>query len=254
MKILSIGNSFSQDAHAYLHNVAASMGIELECLNLYIGGCSLERHAANLQSGDKAYSPEYNGVPSPEPTSIKDALEADRYNVITLQQASHFSGKYGTYFPHLRLLYDACRELQPDAEILIHETWAYEIDSTHSAFPDYGSSQRQMYLSLREAYEKAADELGVGIIPVGDCVQYFRENIAEFDYKNGGASLNRDGFHLSIPLGRMLASYAWIEKICSADVRSSSYTPDGISEKDAALLGIIRENVHNYMNFTRFSH
>ncbi|MGN1410703.1 MAG: DUF4886 domain-containing protein [Eubacteriales bacterium] len=251
MKILSIGNSFSQDAHAYLHNIAASMGIELECLNLYIGGCSLETHADNLKNDAKAYSPEYNGIPAPTPISIKDALTACKYDAITLQQASHFSGKYETYFPHLRILFDACREFQPDAEILIHETWAYEIDSTHSAFPDYGSSQRQMYLSLREAYRNAADELGVGIIPVGDCVQYFRENIPEFDYKNGGVSLNRDGFHLSIPLGRMLASYVWIEKICSADVRTSDYIPAGTSEKDAALLGTIRENVHNYINFTQ---
>lgn len=250
MKILSIGNSFSQDAHAYLHNIAASMDIDLDCLNLYIGGCSLETHADNLKNDAKAYSPEYNGIPSPTPISIKDALTSCKYDVITLQQASHFSGKYGTYFPHLRILYDVCREFQPDAEIMIHETWAYEIDSTHSAFPDYGSSQRQMYLSLREAYRNAADELGVGIIPVGDCVQYFRENIPAFDYKNGGVSLNRDGFHLSIPLGRMLASYVWIEKICSSDVRTSDYTPDGISEKDAALLRTIRENVHNYINFT----
>ena len=49
MRSLSIGNSFSQDAYGYLHQIAASLGIEWECVNLYIGGCSLQYHAENLR-------------------------------------------------------------------------------------------------------------------------------------------------------------------------------------------------------------
>ena len=46
MKLLSIGNSFSVDAQAYLHQVAKAEGETLECHNLFIGGCSLERHVS----------------------------------------------------------------------------------------------------------------------------------------------------------------------------------------------------------------
>ena len=38
MKILSIGNSFSDDAQRYLRAIAASEGVEIETLNLCIGG------------------------------------------------------------------------------------------------------------------------------------------------------------------------------------------------------------------------
>jgi hypothetical protein len=48
MKILSIGNSFSQDAQRYISKIAAARGEELYTKNLHIGGCSLERHHSNM--------------------------------------------------------------------------------------------------------------------------------------------------------------------------------------------------------------
>ena len=48
MKLLSIGNSFSQDAQRYLHRIAAAAGESLKCVNLYIGGCSLRTHYFNI--------------------------------------------------------------------------------------------------------------------------------------------------------------------------------------------------------------
>ena len=44
VKILSIGNSFSVDAHAYLHALAKKRGFDIKAVNLAIGGCSLETH------------------------------------------------------------------------------------------------------------------------------------------------------------------------------------------------------------------
>lgn len=43
MKILSIGNSFSQDSTALLQLLTD----KITARNLYIGGCSLDMHAAN---------------------------------------------------------------------------------------------------------------------------------------------------------------------------------------------------------------
>ena len=55
MKVLSIGNSFSTDATAYLHRAAVSAGVDLDTYNLYIGGCSLERHWDNVVREAKEY-------------------------------------------------------------------------------------------------------------------------------------------------------------------------------------------------------
>lgn len=248
LRTLSIGNSFSQDACRYLHQIAASMGIDWECVNLYIGGCSLATHAANLASGEKAYLLEINGESTGTMVSVNDLLKDGVYNIVTLQQASHYSGKLPTYFPYIETLADAVRAAQPDAKLMIHETWAYEIDSKHGAFPNYGRSQRRMYEFLHDAYTYAARKIGADILPVGDAVQGLREDVPAFDYIHGGASLNRDGFHLSIPVGRCFAAYLWIETICGADVRNASYVPEDTDEKNARLLEIARNYAHEFMS------
>ena len=53
--ILAIGNSFSQDATHYLHQIAEADGVETKVVNLYIGGCSLERHWQNIVTGAADY-------------------------------------------------------------------------------------------------------------------------------------------------------------------------------------------------------
>ena len=60
MNILAIGNSFSQDATRYLHGIARADGVTLEVVNLYIGGCSLERHYRNMMADTRAYELQYN--------------------------------------------------------------------------------------------------------------------------------------------------------------------------------------------------
>ena len=244
MKTLSIGNSFSQDACYYLHQTAASAGTDWECVNLYFGGCSLEQHAVNLKENRRDYALEINGADTGLKVSISEALARDEYDFITLQQASHFSGKTETYFPFMRELYDACQAAQPNAEIVIHETWAYESDSTHAAFSDYGRDQKRMYERLRKAYAYAAEKLGARIIPVGDTLQYRRENVSEFNRDKGGSPLTRDGFHLAIPEGRYLAALVWAETLAGADARDARYLPEGMTEESRALLA---EHVHKFL-------
>ena len=48
VKILAIGNSFSKDAMEHLYTVLKAEGVEEILLgNLYIGGCTLDKHAAH---------------------------------------------------------------------------------------------------------------------------------------------------------------------------------------------------------------
>ena len=236
MRTLSIGNSFSQDACAYLHQAAESAGLDLECVNLYIGGCSLAYHAENLRENRENYALEINGTPTGRQISIPEALALGTYDFITLQQASHFSGKPETYRPFLGELAAACHAAQPGAHLMIHETWAYETDSSHGAFPDYGCDQKNMYRLLKKAYADAAEETGAGIIPVGDVVQYFRETVPGFQYPEHGESLCRDGFHLAIPSGRYLAALVWLKTLAGIDPRSVAFLPEGMTEEKRAAI------------------
>ena len=97
MNVLCIGNSFSEDATAYLQDVAAG---ELYVRNLAIGGCSLERHYNNIVGDVVDYQYQENGV-CVKISSVSETLKERNWDVITVQQVSHDSGIIDTYEPFL---------------------------------------------------------------------------------------------------------------------------------------------------------
>ena len=125
MRILSIGNSFSQDATRYLHDIAKADGVNLQAANLYIGGCPLERHYRNLQSGSRDYELQFDGHMTGFFVSLDEALLSRQWDIITLQQVSGLSGKYESYVPHLDRLIAIVSKAQPQAELVWHMTWSY---------------------------------------------------------------------------------------------------------------------------------
>ena len=122
MKILSIGNSFSQDATRYLHRMAADNGIDLKTVNLYIGGCSLKTHYYNILDDAKKYLMEFNGFSTGFYVSIKEALMSDEWDYVTVQQASHLSYKPESYQPYLNELAAYIKKYCPHTKILVHQT------------------------------------------------------------------------------------------------------------------------------------
>ena len=244
MNILSIGNSFSQDAHRFLSPLAAASGDEIWAVNLYIGGCSLETHWANFLSGEAAYEREENGI-FVAFSSIQEALASARWDVITLQQASHFSGEAESYFPYLPALYEELRKRSPESRFYIHQTWAYEQDADHPDFVRYGHSQKEMYRRLRAAYSAAAESIGCPLIPVGDAIQRLREQEPAFDYGAGGLSLNCDGYHLSPLYGRYTAALVWYETLMGRQLAEPSFIPEEDGQRaDEALIRRIHNCLH----------
>lgn len=114
--ILAIGNSFSEDATYYLHKIASAAGIDTKVVNLYIGGCPLERHWQNLESGEPGYMYQLNGSHTERYVSIQEALAEEEWDYIVTQQASHDSGWAETYEPFLGLLTEYVKEKVPGAE------------------------------------------------------------------------------------------------------------------------------------------
>ncbi len=211
MKILSIGNSFSEDAQAYLHALAEQRGIDLTTVNLAIGGCSLQTHYDNVTHNNANYLYGVNGGAWAERlVTVKEILETERFDAVTLQQVSGLSGQYETYQPYLNELVPYVRALQPGADLYFHRTWAYEIDSGHGDFTRYDRDQDKMYAAICKASESACLVSGATLIPAGDVVQTMRRTIPAFDYANGGESLCRDGFHMSVTYGRFAVALCWL--------------------------------------------
>lgn len=244
--ILAIGNSFSEDATYYLHKIASAAGIDTKVVNLYIGGCPLERHWQNIETGERAYQYQRNGVITERYVSIQEALAEEKWDYIVTQQASHDSGWAVTYEPFLGLLTDYFHKQVPGAEILLQETWAYEIDSTHGNFMRYHRSQEEMYEKLRKCYYDAAERYRLRLIPGGDVIQALRKK-QPFIVQEGGQTLCRDGFHMHHIYGRYAIACIWAKTLFGIRIQENSYVPHSHftpeEQADETALAVIKSCV-----------
>ncbi len=241
--ILAIGNSFSRDATAYLHDVADSMGIPTSVVNLYIGGCSLERHWRNVESDAKDYQYQENGIVTDRYVSISEVLHSKPWHFIVTQQASHDSGWMDTYEPFCEFLFGYLKKEAPKAQICLHQTWAYEADSDHGGFIRYRCDQQEMYQRSRSNYRAIAEKYGIRLIPCGDVIQNIRKH-PEFETEKGGKSICRDGFHMHYLYGRYALACTWAKALLDAPVRDCSFVPECHETEEVSdphLLSIIRE-------------
>ena len=216
MKILSIGNSFSQDAQTYLHRIAKTNGIDLYTVNLYFGGCTLQNHFDFMLSNESKYELEVNGVNTGKFINLKDALLSQNFDVITLQQASPKSFDYATYQPYLTDITAYVRQLCPTAKIYIHQTWMYEKDSGILKSLTPFTDPVDMLNAIIDSYDKAYKDINAdGLIPCG---------VAMNNALNLGAKrVHRDGFHASLGLGRYLLALTWLKVLTGADITADTY-------------------------------
>lgn len=244
VKILSIGNSFSEDAHAWLNGICLSGGIEIKTVCHFIGGCTFKRHWDRVESGAADYDLLINGKNTGQKVTFMQALEMEEWDIVTFNQGSVQSGRPFTYYPYLERLKELVLKHSPNAKLYVYQTWGYEIDADHPYFPVYNSSQHEMWQRARDCYKLAARILDAPIIPVGDVIQYLRDNTSEFDYNNGGLSLNRDGYHLSEIYGRYAAALTFYAVLFGGDVLNNGFVPviEG-KETDERLIEVIKKAV-----------
>ena len=212
LKVLAIGNSFSVDAMEHLYAVAKAEGVQEVVLgNLYIGGCALSMHWTNAQTDAAAYTYYKNTAgewTKTENTTMLTGLQDEQWDIITMQQASADSGIPDSYSALEKMIgYVNENKTNPQARLAWHMTWAYQGNSTHSAFPQYGNNQQAMYMGIVNAVQKQVlpREAISLLLPVGTAVQNARAGMF-------GDVLTRDGHHLS-DTGRVIASYTWLAAI-----------------------------------------
>ena len=204
IRILAVGNSFSQDATALLELLSPQIKVR----NLYIPGCPLSYHAELAGTGERAYQLQEGGeMCVPQLVSMEEGLQSGEWDHITVQQVSGLSGVEESYEPHLHELLAFLRA-RSDAAISFHRTWAYEAGCTHPDFPRYGCDRSRMADAVLQASEHVCRQEGLPVIPAGDMIARLREH-AFFDPLRGGLSLCRDGFHLSLNFGRCAAAAVW---------------------------------------------
>ena len=235
IKILSIGNSFSDDAvEDHLYDIAKAEGKSIVIGNMYIGGCSLAKHLRNAKENKAAYrysKRTCDGVKThTKGVTLETALADENWDYITFQQQSGQSGIYATWEESLPELLEYVKsKVSPDTEFLIHQTWAYDKTSTHKDFPRYDNDQEKMYKSIIASVSSASRLTGIKkIIPSGTAIQNARTTSLE-------NTITRDGYHLHKPVGRYIAACTWFEIIFNTSILGNSYYPQEITPEQASL-------------------
>ena len=235
VKVLAIGNSFSEDGiENYLHELAAATDKKMIIGNLYIGGAPLSLHLKNALSDKAVY--DYRKIDltgkkqATKNVSIAQALADEHWDYISFQQASPMSGQYETIIASLPDLMKYVRErVAADTKFVYHQTWAYQQDSKHEGFTNYQNNQSIMYNSIAAASKKVFQNGGFALlIPAGTAVQNARTSSL-------GDHLTRDGYHLQLDYGRFTAACTWYEQLFKEDVRKNPYKPALVTSEQAAI-------------------
>ncbi len=239
IRILSIGNSFSEDAQRYLQKIAEANSVALMCMNLFIGGCSLETHYKNLTSNVEAYLLEVNGEGTGKKVSIIQALAAESWDYVTLQQVSNLAPSFDSYMPYLEELAKAVRAYAPNAKILLHQTWAYEQGCSRLNEELRLQDQHDMLDRIVSACTQAKEAIHAdGIIPGGKAMM----NAVDM----GVGMVHRDTYHASLGVGRYLLALTWYLSMVSSEIKAYRIALDEpISD---AQMKIIIEAAHAAVN------
>ena len=249
VKVLAIGNSFSEDAvEQYLYELAAAQGDSLVIGNAYIPACSIEMHYDNLKNSRRKYA--YRKIVGGEKTeeknvSLQRIILDEPWDVITLQQASVLSGLSDTY-KSLPALQRQVKLLatNPAVEVWWHMTWAYSKNFKNANFEIYGNDQERMFNGIRDCVRNEVPKANISVvIPSGTAIRLMR-------YRKGDV-MNRDGFHLSYTLGRYTAACTWCEMLTGRIVDGNPYQPSTIRKEDAKLC---QQEAHEAVFMQRLSH
>ena len=235
LKLLAIGNSFSDDAlEHHLHGLALATGKKLIIGHLRIGGSSLNLHWQNASNNKPAYT--YNKInvdgfrTSTPNTAISDVLDDEEWEYISLQQVSQHSGLFNTFTKPLPLLVDYLKQaLEDEVKLILHQTWAYAKNTTHAGWANYDNDQLTMYQAIVSTVNQAKELVDADIIvPSGTAIQNGRTSVI-------GDNFCRDGFHLDVNIGRYTASATWYEILFGESVIGNSYKPKALSAYEAEI-------------------
>jgi hypothetical protein len=289
VRLLVIGNSFDQPVlflrclvaeKETFKPIAPGPGRRLTSARAQINGSHIEMHVkAAMAFEENPDDPK--GRPYVKKASLKELLLQERWDYVTFQQLSGCSMRIETYRPWAKQLYDYIKKYAPQAEVLIHQTWAWRDDE-----PRFRREPRKlwvvrgmltadkMYRLLRINYDTIAEELGCRIIPVGDAFRRVKlEPGWEFDPKwadidpkafvppalpeRPSRSLHKgwkwmtnrkppalacDTHHAS-HAGAYLGACVWFEFLFQESVVGNPYAPKDISDQDAAFLQRIAHEV-----------
>lgn len=232
VKILTIGNSFAQNACTYLEEITASVpGNKIIITKANIGGCSLEKHARLISvcEMDSAAKPYRDSL------CLIDYLQSGTYDFITIQQASPLSFKIDSLQPHAGILIDFVKAHAPQSEILIHQTWAYHPDCQR--LKDWGITRDSMHRGILKTYNALISQYHFRMLPSGNAFYASFQKKPNIDLWN-----EKDRYHAGMN-GNYLAGCVWFGVLFGISPTEISFVPEGMDAKTAKYLRKVADKV-----------
>lgn len=233
LRILGVGNSFTDDGMMYLPDLLEAAGIHNVVLGrLYYPGCSLRQHCEFDDAAAPKYiyykSTENRWVTMSESATLREGVGDERWDILVLQQSSPYSGVYFSYEPWLDRLIERVRYYCPNAGACVawQMTWSYGSGSDHGAFPRYDRNSKVMYDAIVDAVRRMMEQTGIEVvIPTGTAI----ENLRMEPFNNSPLDFTRDGYHLDLGCGRYTAACTWFQALVApclrTDISGNTFRP-----------------------------
>lgn len=231
LKVLCVGNSYSNDTFWMLRDIAESVGKRVTVGISHLSGGTLSQvyEAVNNDETVTTYnkfSPG-NGHEANTNYSARDIITNEDWDFIFFQQASTSAMNYDSYQPHLTNLVDYVRDnaTNPRVRLGMNMPWVRPISNSTIGTPE---KQIEVNTDIINACQQAMLDTDLEIfIPTGVAVMNSRKNdyLAEI-----GNELTRDGSHLDEGIGRYLAAMTVFNTLYGDHgIGSVSYKPSNVN-------------------------
>ena len=236
---------------AYVRDILTELGYDDVRIGvLYIGGCDVATHVQCALNDSPAYEYRSNVDGTWKNLTnvrMRDGIASEDWDYIVLQHSAPKAGIPAEYAKVPELI-EYVKGLAPDAALLWHTGFAWRDAANASVDPPYESSE-DMYNRMIAAVksEIVPNQNFTKILYTATAVQ----NAATSALKR---VLYRDGAHLSIPLGRYLASLYVAQALTGKSVANIAYTPEGVSQDEKAIvLEAVKRAIENPQELTPFT-
>ena len=265
VKILTIGNSFAQSVFQYLPQIARETPdckLVLESAN--ISGCSFQRHWKYITEEEADPQTKRYSRKRPNDAKLREILQSRKWDIVTIQQASHKSFLAETFAPEPEYIIEYVKKYAPSAEIVVQQTWSYRCDSPR--LKKWNISQNEMFARAEQNYANLAKKFDLRVVPTGLAVQNCRkieknpfkpippETLKTFKYpnlpsdsgdvvgrqyykrgKDGDWKLIVDYIHLN-ERGKYMQACLWFGFFFDKDPAEIKFVPKSIDPKEAETL------------------
>ena len=230
LRVLAIGNSFTDDATSYLSALVDSSAIDRDRVGVYIlthSGAKFDYWVETIRNGVSVEAACKAGTVPMRSNGTMAEVIGQNWDVIVIQQASDVSYKWETFSvldEYIPMILSLC----PNKNVCL----AYQMPWSHT--PDEMPYVMEWNINCTR---RLTETYGIDvIIPIGTAIQ-----IARSTRLNDPLYLTLDNWHLNRGIGRYIAACCWYESIIgrcfSTSMINNTAMPKGNYRQEDIALG-----------------